>query len=32
MDNTGGNISVARKTSISAIAKPRPPCVIIIGQ
>jgi hypothetical protein len=32
MNNVGENNSSARTTSISAIAKPRPPCVIIIGQ
>ena len=28
----GGSSGVARSTSAAAIAKPRPPCVIIIGQ
>jgi hypothetical protein len=33
MNNTNfGNGSTARTASVSAIAKPRPPCVIIIGQ
>jgi hypothetical protein len=27
-----GNVSTARVVAPSAIAKPRPPCVIIIGQ
>lgn len=31
-NSTGGTNGVARSASVSAIAKPRPPCVIIIGQ
>ena len=31
-NSTGGNATTARTNSVSALAKPRPPCVIIVGQ